>query len=154
VEAVLLRDLNWLLLDLWVFDRRDDRLLLWWDVRLDRRDDRLLLDVDDDKFVEKCSIKLSSLVQDMIVSLSPFHQVISFGAVFIIALEYSLYAASALSSYALLEALDLILKAWPLQMLLLELQAEFVEPCSTIDDDAPSKIFYAIKAHSLVDINA
>jgi hypothetical protein len=64
-------------------------------------------------------------------------------------LEYSLYAASALSSDAFLEALAFILKAQPLQMLLLELQAEFVEPCSTIDDNTPSKIFHALKAHSL-----
>jgi len=85
----------------------------------------------------------------MIVSLSPFLQVINFGA----ALEYSLYAASALSSNAFLEALDFILKAQPLHMLLLELQENFVEPCSTIDDDASSKIYYALKAHSLVDIN-
>jgi hypothetical protein len=103
-----------------------------------------------------------------IVSLSPFLQVIKFGAgnsrfcqslqcvfvyclfiVFISALEYSLYAASASSSDAFLEALDFILKAQPLQMLLLKLQAEFVEPCSTMDDDASSKIFYALKAHSL-----
>jgi hypothetical protein len=71
-------------------------------------------------------------------------------AVFITALEYSLYAASASSCDVFLEkTLDFILKAQPLQRLLLELKAGFMEPWSEIDNDACLKILHALKAHSL-----
>jgi hypothetical protein len=66
-------------------------------------------------------------------------------------LEYSLYASSPSSSDAFLEkTLDFTLKAQPLQMLLLELKAGFMEPWLEIDNNAAClKIFYALKAHSL-----
>jgi hypothetical protein len=71
-------------------------------------------------------------------------------AVFITALEYSLYAASPSSSDAFLEkTLDFVVKAQPSEMLLLELKAGFMEPWSEIDDDACLKVFHALKAYSL-----